>query len=115
MRSKAFPVVVVVEAIRAERTAIRLSPWCSYNGDLNLLTIGAQTDCTLAIFDMCKEDPTAQFSYFVSQLKARQPRLAFIHLIEPENSGNTDRDFCPHESCDFVRAIWSPAPVISAG
>ncbi|KAG6873595.1 hypothetical protein C0995_013968 [Termitomyces sp. Mi166 len=86
----------VVEAVGAERTAVRLSPWCPWQ-------------------DMCKEDPTAQFSHFVSELKAHHPNLAFLHLIEPRILGNTDREYGVHESCDFLRTIWSPAPVISAG
>ncbi|KAG6874836.1 hypothetical protein C0992_006340, partial [Termitomyces sp. T32_za158] len=69
----------VVKVVGAERTAVRLSPWCPWQ-------------------DMCKENPTAQFSHFVSKILS-----------------NTDRDPEAHESCDFIRAIWSPAPVVSAG
>ncbi|KAG6877683.1 hypothetical protein C0993_005103 [Termitomyces sp. T159_Od127] len=86
----------VVEAVGAERTAVRLSPWCPWQ-------------------DMCKEDPTAQFSYFISKLKSHHPNIAFLHVIEPRILSNTDRDPEAHESCDFIRSIWSPAPVISAG
>ncbi|KAG5724437.1 NADPH dehydrogenase 1 [Termitomyces sp. T112] len=86
----------VVKAVGAERTAIRLSPWCPWQ-------------------DMCKEDPSAQFSYFVSQLKAHHSNLAFLHIIEPRILSNTDRVCGAHESCDFIRDIWSPVPIVSAG
>ncbi|KAG6855777.1 hypothetical protein H0H87_010957 [Tephrocybe sp. NHM501043] len=86
----------VVAEVGVERTAIRLSPWCPWQ-------------------DMCSDDPTAQFSHFVSALKARHPNLAFLHLIEPRILGNTDREAGTHERNDFLRYLWAPATLITAG
>ena len=60
-------------------------------------------------------DPIPQFSYFVSTMKARHPNMAYLHLVEPQISGNTDRVAAAHESNDFLRAIWGPAPLIVGG
>ncbi|KAG6849256.1 hypothetical protein H0H93_009961 [Arthromyces matolae] len=86
----------VVNAIGPDRTAIRLSPWGLWN-------------------DMGAEDPTPQFSHFVSTLKGRHPSLAYLHLIEARVLNNIDREAGAHESCDFLREIWAPSPLISAG
>ncbi|KNZ71964.1 NADPH dehydrogenase 1 [Termitomyces sp. J132] len=86
----------VVEAIGAERTAIRLSPWSTFQ-------------------DMGSDDPIPQFSYFVSTLKARHPHMAYLHLVEPRIMGSTDCVAAEHESNDFIRVIWGPAPLIVAG
>ncbi|KAG6905790.1 hypothetical protein DXG01_000715 [Tephrocybe rancida] len=86
----------VAEAIGTKGTAIRLSPWCPWQ-------------------DMCLEDPTAQFSHFVSTLKHRHPDLTFLHLIEARILGNTDRDTGPSESINFLRAIWKPSTLVVAG
>lgn len=104
----------VVEAVGAERTAVRISPWCPWQGHLTIL-MSTGILLTLTIPDMCKQDPTPQFSHFVSKLKSSHPNLAFLHIIEPRILSNTDREPGAHESCDFIRDIWSPAPVISAG
>ena len=66
---------------------------------------------------MRMEDPRPTFSYFVSQLKERHPDLAYIHLVEPRIDGAQTRDTpTPSDwSNDFLRDIWAPRPVISAG
>jgi NADPH2 dehydrogenase len=51
----------VVDAIGADRTAIRLSPWNDFQG-------------------MKMDDPRPTFSYLVSALK--ELKLAFLHLVE---------------------------------
>ncbi|KAG6852440.1 hypothetical protein C0991_011929 [Blastosporella zonata] len=105
----------VVEAIGAERTAIRLSPWCPWQGELTSSLRRSIWELTLVPVDMCLDDPTTQFSYFVKTLKARHPNLAYLHLIEARILGNTDRIAGVHEVSDFVRAIWAPRPLIAAG
>ncbi|EPS98169.1 NADH flavin oxidoreductase/NADH oxidase [Fomitopsis schrenkii] len=87
---------VIAKAIGPERTAIRLSPW----GDVQ---------------DMRMKDPRPQFSYLVSQIAQQHPRLAYIHVVEPRVSGFTDREPLPGETNDFIREIWAPRPLISAG
>ncbi|OJA14292.1 hypothetical protein AZE42_10488 [Rhizopogon vesiculosus] len=66
----------VVEAVGAERTAIRFSPWGTFQG-------------------MGMADPNPQFSYVVEQL--RQHKLAYIHIVEPEGA---------ERNSDFLRDIW---------
>ncbi|KAJ8586081.1 FMN-linked oxidoreductase, partial [Rhizopogon salebrosus TDB-379] len=67
----------VVEAVGAERTGFRLSPWNLYQG-------------------MGMTDPKPQFSYVVEQLRKHQ--LAYLHIVEPSTS--------EHNS-DFLRDIWA--------
>ncbi|KAF8636063.1 hypothetical protein AX17_003828 [Amanita inopinata Kibby_2008] len=88
----------VVEAVGAERVGIRLSPWSPFQG-------------------MGMKDPIPQFAHFVSSVKMKHPKLAYLHVIEPRIDGNKDRTSAmqSYESNDFIRAIWSPKPYISAG
>ncbi|EMD36589.1 hypothetical protein CERSUDRAFT_115624 [Gelatoporia subvermispora B] len=86
----------VVGAVGAGRTGIRLSPWGEFN-------------------EMRMADPKPQFAYVVEQLKARHPDLAFVHLVEPRISGTSERETDATESNDFIRDIWLPRPLISAG
>ncbi|KAG6918062.1 hypothetical protein DXG01_016718 [Tephrocybe rancida] len=87
----------VARAIGASRTGVRLTPWNTFQ-------------------DMGQTDPVPQFSHFVSNLKANQPQLAYLHLVEPRISGDKEHDpGTRHESNDFLRAIWSPLPLIVAG
>ncbi|KAL1746673.1 hypothetical protein HDZ31DRAFT_81052 [Schizophyllum fasciatum] len=89
----------VVKAIGASKVGIRLSPWGKFQ-------------------DMRMADPKPQFAHFVTELRARHPELAYIHLVEPRVQGNETRqasDIAEHESNDFLRALWAPRPLISAG
>ncbi|KAL1744911.1 hypothetical protein HDZ31DRAFT_37524 [Schizophyllum fasciatum] len=89
----------VVKAIGPERTAIRLSPWGVSQG-------------------MGMKDPKPQFGYFVEQLKARHPNLAYVHLVESRVKGLMTvppEEYDPAKSNDFIRAIWAPRPLISCG
>ncbi|TFK62757.1 NADH:flavin oxidoreductase/NADH oxidase [Pluteus cervinus] len=87
----------VVEAVGAERTAIRLSPWGSFQ-------------------EMRMKDPKPQFSHLVEQLKEKQPNLAYIHVVEPRVNGSTDLQVTPEgESNEFIRKIWAPRPLVRAG
>ena len=58
----------IVAAVGPTKTAIRLSPWSTYQ-------------------DMRMEDPIPQFTYFVKQLKQRSPNLAFLHVVSPGAMG----------------------------
>ncbi|KAJ7348519.1 hypothetical protein DFH08DRAFT_914338 [Mycena albidolilacea] len=79
----------IAAAIGAERTAIRLSPWSSFQ-------------------EMGMADPLPTFSYVVSELAARHPSLAYLHLVEPRVNGN-------HGSNDVFRALWAPRRLVRAG
>lgn len=84
---------------------------------------------------MGMEDPIPQFSHLASQLANRHPSLAYIHVVEPRVSGQDDCEMPVGEvrlaivlslspsllhllflqSNDFLREIWRPRPLISAG
>ncbi|KAG2057915.1 FMN-linked oxidoreductase [Suillus hirtellus] len=70
----------VVEAIGAERTGFRMSPWGILSG-------------------MGMADPKPQFSYVVEQL--RKHKLAYIHVVEPMPAEVT-----AEKNSDFLRDIW---------
>ncbi|KAI5823787.1 NADH:flavin oxidoreductase/NADH oxidase [Schizophyllum commune Tattone D] len=89
----------VVKAVGASKTGIRLSPWGKFQ-------------------DMRMADPLPQFSYFATELKTRHPDLAYLHLVEPRAQGFAilrDEDLEARESNDFLRKIWAPKPLITAG
>ncbi|KAG2753690.1 FMN-linked oxidoreductase [Suillus brevipes Sb2] len=70
----------VVEAVGAERTGFRISPWGIFNG-------------------MGMADPKPQFSYVVEQL--RRHKLAYIHVVEP-----MPEEVSVETNSDFIRDIW---------
>lgn len=86
----------VSDAVGEEKTGIRLSPWGAFN-------------------DMKMVDPRPTFSYIVSELAKRHPKFAFVHLVEPRVEGNVDRPVGKGESNNFLRDIWAPRPLITAG
>lgn len=53
----------------------------------------------------------------VSHLRDNFPDLAYVHIIEPRVNGVETRDKLPKPtaSIDFLREIWAPRPLISAG
>ncbi|KAK1479500.1 NADH:flavin oxidoreductase/NADH oxidase [Colletotrichum cuscutae] len=61
----------VVNAVRADRVAVRLRPYSDFQG-------------------MLMDDPDPTFEYLVKQLKSLG--LAYLHLIEARISGNDDTD-----------------------
>jgi NADPH2 dehydrogenase len=81
----------VVNAVGAERTAIRLSPWSTFNG-------------------MRMDDPIPQFTNFIKQV--RKLRLAYLHLVESRISGNADVE--ETNKLDFAVEVWK-GPVFIAG
>lgn len=84
----------VINAIGADRTGIRLSPWAHFQG-------------------MRMGDPIPQFSYLIQQL--RDYNLAYLHLVEPRVSGVMDRD-PENETLDFALQSWGKdKPVLVAG
>ncbi|KAJ5174958.1 Chanoclavine-I aldehyde reductase [Penicillium canariense] len=83
----------VVEAIGADRTGIRFSPYSTFQG-------------------MRMENPQPQFAHLARELAPL--KLAFMHLVEGRIAGNTDT-----ESADeldfFLDAYKGAGPVIIAG
>jgi len=86
-------VSAVANAIGEERTALRLSPWSTFQ-------------------DMKMSDPIPQYTHFITALRALHPKLAYLHLVEPESRHGSD---ITNQSNDFIRDIWSPKPLIVAG
>lgn len=67
---------------------------------------------------MGMDDPKPQFTHLVSALKEKHTELAYIHVVEPRVNGDVSQDQPAQkspESNDFIRDIWSPRPLISAG
>ncbi|KAI4595300.1 hypothetical protein KJ359_006974 [Pestalotiopsis sp. 9143b] len=85
----------VVDAIGANRTAIRLSPFSDYLG-------------------MLMDDPLPTFEYLVRQL--RQFSLAYLHLIEARITGNDDSDCGGNSDCSSLVKAWgNRSPIVLAG
>ena len=95
-RSRFGPEVTraVVDAIGAERTAIRLSPFSEYQG-------------------MKMKDPIRPFTYFIEERK--KMNLAYLHLIEARISGNIDIDHADEKLDVFINLWGNKSPVSTAG
>ncbi|KAM0512603.1 hypothetical protein ACHAPE_008627 [Trichoderma viride] len=83
----------VVDAVGAERSAIRLSPWCSWQG-------------------MGMSDPMPQFIYLIQQL--RSLKLSYLHLVEPYAACYTNDTVALYgDSNDILIRMWGKtSPVI---
>ncbi|KAK7008408.1 putative inactive dehydrogenase EasA [Favolaschia claudopus] len=89
----------VANAIGAQKTAIRFSPWSPFQ-------------------EMLMKDPIPTFSYVISELAKRHPSLAYLHLVEPRINGPTtddSRDPGHIQSNDVFREAWGGRPLIRAG
>ncbi|RDW84377.1 NADH:flavin oxidoreductase oxidase family protein-like protein [Coleophoma cylindrospora] len=83
----------VVEAVGADKTGIRLSPFSSFQG-------------------MKMADPVPQFTYLVNELK--KLNLAYLHLVESRIDGNADTEAT--EKVDPLIEAWGKtSPVLLAG
>ena len=57
-----------------------------------------------------------QFSHVVTRIRDLHPSFSYIPLVEPRVDGVSDRAEIPiGHSNDFIRNIWAPRPIISAG
>ncbi|KAK7691371.1 hypothetical protein QCA50_004769 [Cerrena zonata] len=85
------------KAIGPSKLAVRLSPWNEANG-------------------MGMKDPIPTFTYLVTRLAELHPDLAYLHVVEPRITpdGQT-KEVKPGQSNDFLRKIWAPRPLMSAG
>ncbi|KII83265.1 hypothetical protein PLICRDRAFT_180531 [Plicaturopsis crispa FD-325 SS-3] len=88
----------VSNAIGANRTAFRISPWRSVGG------VGMS-------------NPIPTFGYFVEQLRDRHPDLAYLHVLDAriDDRPNPPPEETVGRSNQFIRDIWAPRPLISAG
>jgi NADPH2 dehydrogenase len=86
-------VQAVVEAVGAERTGIRLSPWSTFQG-------------------MRMQDPVPQFEDVIRKIKGFG--LAYLHLVQTRIAGNLDSAGAEEESLDFAVKLWD-GPLLIAG
>ncbi|KAI0064363.1 FMN-linked oxidoreductase [Artomyces pyxidatus] len=95
-----FPLEVVdavVAAVGAKKTAIRLSPWSTFQG-------------------MRMPDPIPTYSALIARLRDSHPDLSYIHVVEPRVDGSTTREPSEGESNDFIREIWGrERRIVAAG
>lgn len=86
-------VKAVVEAVGKERTAIRISPYSTFQG-------------------MKMKDPKPQFNYYVGEL--RKFELSYLHIVVSRAAGKTTTGGT--EGIDGLISIWdSQSPVFLAG
>lgn len=62
-------------------------------------------------------NPIPTFGYFVEQLRVRFPDLAYLHVVDPRVDIRVEAtgDAPVERSNQFIRDIWAPRPLISAG
>jgi len=85
----------VVNAVGAEKTGIRLSPYSPFQ-------------------DMKMVDPVPQFTYLSEELK--KLKLAYVHVVESRVHGASDAENPTEESLDFLVNLWGKtSPVLLAG
>ncbi|KAK3068975.1 Chanoclavine-I aldehyde reductase fgaOx3 [Teratosphaeriaceae sp. CCFEE 6253] len=83
----------VVDAVGADKTGIRLSPWSTFQG-------------------MKMADPIPQFSHLLRELKPLS--LAYVHLVESRISGSADAETTG--KIDPFIDIWTgTSPILIAG
>jgi NADPH2 dehydrogenase len=97
-----FPLEVlnaIVEAVGAERAAIRVGPWSPFQG-------------------MGMKDPLPTFTRLVERIRDEHPNLAYIHAVEARVVGDTSvavTDENRVHSNEALRKIWGDRPFIAAG
>ncbi len=124
----------VAAAVGPKKVGFRLSPYCDSQGtsfsslasrkalhpgratllanDLHPIHLSFHS---FAGMKMAQPDIDATFPYFVRQLKARQPELAYLHLIEARAASLEDKPDTPAETLDLVAREWAPKPLLVAG
>ena len=83
----------VVNAVGAERTGIRLSPWSSFQG-------------------MKMADPIPQFTHLIKELK--ELKLGYLHLVESRIAGNADIE-ATEKNDSFIELWGKTSPIFLAG
>lgn len=83
----------VVDAVGADRTGIRFSPWSTFQG-------------------MRMADPVPTFTYLAEQMKAL--KLAYAHVVESRIAGNADVE-ATDQLDFFLNAYGHASPVVIAG
>jgi NADPH2 dehydrogenase len=85
-------ITAVADAIGADRTAIRFSPWSTFNS-------------------MRMDEPIPQFSDIIEKLN--KLGLAYLHLVESRIAGNADVEVS--DKLQFAYDIWNGTFLIAGG
>ncbi|OBZ89175.1 12-oxophytodienoate reductase 1 [Choanephora cucurbitarum] len=85
----------IVDAVGAERTAIRLSPGSG-------------------IQDVQDDTPVETWGYLISQLQQSHPDLAYLHLVEPRGDVFADKTNSI-DTLEPYRKIWKGPLVVASG
>jgi len=88
----------VIKAVGARKTSLRISPWNTFQ-------------------EVRMGNPIPTFEYLVTRVRDLYPDLAYLHILQPRISGAgaPNPRYSENDSDDFIRAIWSPGRIISAG
>ncbi|KAA8916705.1 hypothetical protein TRICI_001163 [Trichomonascus ciferrii] len=89
----------VIDAIGADRTALRLSPWLN------------------AVFANYDLSPIPTFSYIITELERRAQqgkRLAYLHVVEPRVVGTMDAATTVGSN-EWIQHIWTGALIRAGG
>ncbi|KAK9465948.1 hypothetical protein V1512DRAFT_265112 [Lipomyces arxii] len=85
-----------VEAVGADKVAIRLSPFSKVQA-------------------MRMSDPYPQFEYFLSKLQELYPGLAYVHMVEPRAAGNNDQVPEEGDTTEPFRRLWDGVWISAGG
>ncbi|KAI8877775.1 FMN-linked oxidoreductase [Backusella circina FSU 941] len=85
----------VVDAIGAERTGIRFSPWSGFQ-------------------DMKDDTPYETWGHLAQSLQANHPNLSYVHMVEPRSNFIAGPNKATEDSLDPFRKAWK-GTFISAG
>ena len=83
-------VAAVSEAVGAQRTGIRFSPWGKFQGKLILKSVVYTALIISCSTGMRMRNPIPTFAYLVSEIAQRHSELAYVHFVEPVISGGSD-------------------------
>lgn len=109
IENRARFVLEVVDAVTAqigeEKVGIRFSPWSIFQSKSHSKELSFYTAHHL-ILGMRMEDPIPQFSYVISQLADKHPKMSYIHLVNTGFAGGDETAVKSGEQIDFARDIW---------
>jgi NADPH2 dehydrogenase len=112
-----FPLEVVnavVEAVGAERTAIRVSPWSKFQGK-KYYVVYPDSQLKLFSVEMGMEEPLPTFTGFVECIRDAHPNFAYIHVVNEIQYSEADPIPNGTDSNDALREAWGDRPYIAAG
>ncbi|VDC07185.1 unnamed protein product [Peniophora sp. CBMAI 1063] len=86
----------VAQAVGIGKVGVRIGPWSPF---MNMR--------------MPEPDILSTYTHVVTALHSRN--IAYLHVIQPRISGGDEVEIGAHDSDDFVRALWTGLPYITAG